>query len=410
MSYYKPTSLPLKVLKVFRLYALLWRAALKPQKQIKLQGHSVLHVISEVDRVGGLELQALELARALANQGQFITVLSDTDTSFSRSEFRNGFLLHRLKFRSATKKVMLFFATLLFFLKKGSKYNVLHVHGVTGFTLFALRLGKWFGRPVVLKGSTKNDFRNIFSQHNWKHRMYQHWLRKVDCCIAISEELQNEMTACGIPTSKISRIPNIVNSVRFRPPSDSARIRLRSRFSVSNEEIVFLFLGRLVQRKGADVLLKAWKVESPGMLWIVGDGPEKTSLEKLARDLGLTKIQFFGNTGTPLDYYQAADVFILPSRIEGMPSVTLEAMSCGLPIVATSIGGVVDQIENEREGLLVPAENSTLLSDAIRRMACENDNREKWKRQALQTVREKYDASRIALKYQQIYSELCKNQ
>jgi glycosyltransferase involved in cell wall biosynthesis len=409
MSYYKQTSIPQKFWKIIRLYVLSAQAAFRARRSFKPQGSSVLHVISEADRIGGLELQGLELARSLTECGDFVTIFTDISGTLPQKEFRNGFLIHRLPFRNRPGKLRLVFSTVLFLIRYGGRYDVVHVHGVTGFTLLAIRIGRLMRRPTLLIAQTKDDFRSIFSRNDLKHRIYQRWLLSIDDYIAISNELRNEMKDCGVPDSRIYKIPNFVNLARFKPATAEVRAALRSKFSVPNGQVVFLFLGRLVQRKGADVLLNAWR-ELPGVLWIVGDGPERQSLEQQARDLNLKHVFFHGKTSTPLDFFQAADVFVLPSRIEGLPCVTLEAMSCGLPCIASSIGGVVEQIAHEKQGLLVPPDRPAALAQAIGRMVDDQPSRAQWGKQALEMVREKYDLLIAAKRYHRIYSDLVKGE
>ena len=119
---------------------------------------------------------------------------------------------------------------------------------------------------------------------------------------------------------------------------------------------VFLRAFRLVVRQVAGV-----------RALIVGDGGERPSLESLARGLGLERdVLFVGYTSTPGDYLLAADVVVLPSRSECLPNVALEAMALGKPVVATSVGGVPEVIEDGRSGLLVPSEDEAALAERLR--------------------------------------------
>jgi glycosyltransferase involved in cell wall biosynthesis len=137
-----------------------------------------------------------------------------------------------------------------------------------------------------------------------------------------------------------------------------------------------LFVGRLVQRKGAGHLLEAvGRLVGEGIdlrVMLVGDGPERAGLESLSADLGLgDRVRFTGWLGvlSPeiLAAYDAADIFCLPSFAEGLPLVVVEAMGRGVPVVATAVSGTPEIVLHERTGLLVPWGDVGALTAAIRR-------------------------------------------
>jgi glycosyltransferase involved in cell wall biosynthesis len=115
---------------------------------------------------------------------------------------------------------------------------------------------------------------------------------------------------------------------------------------------------------------------------------------------------FREETSSPVEFFQLADVFVLPSLKEGFPVVVIEAMSCGLPCIATRIGGVVDQIEDGRTGKLVDPGQVQELSDAIQYVATNERERKQWGKAARETVLQRYDISQVISTYQSLYSEL----
>jgi glycosyltransferase involved in cell wall biosynthesis len=125
-----------------------------------------------------------------------------------------------------------------------------------------------------------------------------------------------------------------------------------------------VYAGRLAREKGPDVLLEAWPAVSPAAhLLIVGDGEDRAALQTQNR----RGVQFLGAVTDTAPYLRAADVGVLPSRSEGLSVALLEGMSCGLPMVATAVGGTADALEDERTGLLVPPEDPPALAAALRR-------------------------------------------
>ncbi len=405
MSYYKPTSFSQKIVKLIQLFLYFLIIKLRPKPKPKIPKHSsVLMIVSKLDRIGGLERQALELAAALVRRGCLITVLTDRiDDDSPRVEIRSGFLIRRLT--RSTNPFAPF--TLAFYLiRYRHTYRLIHAHGVTGFTVVSLLLGKLIGRRTILKGATQDDFAKIFQKDNFKNRLYRKWIPGVDVLIAISQALQEEMIACGILENRIKRIPNAVNADKFFPPSKDRKISLRTRFSVSPEQNLFLFLGRLETRKAVDILLRAWHKCAPGVLWIVGAGPEEERLKRVCAELHLKNVVFHGESRTPADYYHAADVFVFPSVKEGSPGVVLEAMSSGLPCIAGRIGGIVDVMENRKQGLIVSPGSVDELADAIQYAGVHVEERTGWGKDARERVLKHFDVSYIAADYHSLYTEL----
>jgi glycosyltransferase involved in cell wall biosynthesis len=166
-----------------------------------------------------------------------------------------------------------------------------------------------------------------------------------------------------MPSLRVPIIPNGVDAERHAPAP---------RRSVAATPRV-LFLGRLAYQKAPDVLLRALAriTDKDFTCEIVGDGPDRAALEQLARELGLfDRIVFRGwvaREDLPACYH-AADIVALPSRMEGMPNVVLEAMAHALPVVATDVPGTRDIVRADETGFLVPAEDDAALAAAIARL------------------------------------------
>jgi glycosyltransferase involved in cell wall biosynthesis len=143
-----------------------------------------------------------------------------------------------------------------------------------------------------------------------------------------------------------------------------------------------LTVGRLVSVKGHGVLLEAVArmaaAGAPVTATIVGDGPRRAALERLADELGIAdRVRFAGRVGQDdiWRYYEAADVFCLPSFFEGIPVVLLEAMAFGVPIVASRITGIPELVEDGRSGVLLPPGRPDLLAAALQSLLADPDRR-----------------------------------
>jgi glycosyltransferase involved in cell wall biosynthesis len=177
------------------------------------------------------------------------------------------------------------------------------------------------------------------------------------------EEAAAFVAEVGFDPGKIRVVPN---GVRVPDGEHLGRVRAEQRaaLGIGASDVWLLFVGRLTREKGADVLLHALEagVGASGLL-IVGDGRERAALAEQARRASLP-VRFCGYQAEVSPFLAAADVFVQPSRSEGLPFAALEAMAHGLPVVASRVGGLPREIDGG--GLLVPPEEPSALRDALR--------------------------------------------
>jgi glycosyltransferase involved in cell wall biosynthesis len=206
------------------------------------------------------------------------------------------------------------------------------------------------------------------------------------------------------PELPIRVIPNGVDATTFYPAPDSTEHR---------GPVRLLFVGRVVFQKGLDVLFRALAALPKGLdyqLEIIGDGDKRPELTIEAARLGLApRIEFAGwcdraHIGAR---YRAADLFVFPSRDEGMPNVVLEAMASGLPIVATAIAGNEELVRNGENGHLVPPENHSALTTALARLIAQPETRRAMGRASRVIVEREYTWARVASCYLELLRESC---
>ena len=156
-----------------------------------------------------------------------------------------------------------------------------------------------------------------------------------------------------LPWIRSQRIHHFINTDRFRPDS-AVRRDVRQALGV-NDEFVVIAVAYLIKDKGIDVAVRAIAaLPERVMLWVVGDGPELGNLQTLARSLGLERrLRLLGPRAQVEPFLQGADCFVCPSLwAEAAGLVNLEAMACGLPVVASRIGGIPELVRDEETGLL----------------------------------------------------------
>jgi glycosyltransferase involved in cell wall biosynthesis len=178
------------------------------------------------------------------------------------------------------------------------------------------------------------------------------------------------------------------------------------------EEIpIIVSVGRLVPQKGYDILLKSFSRvvnEMEARLMILGEGPEKESLSKLAEGLTITeKVSFLGFQNNPFKFISKADVFVLSSHYEGLPMVMLEAMACGTAIVSTDCKyGPVEILKNGQYGLLVPTGDADALSSAILNLLKNRMLRERFSRLGEERIKD-FSTDRIIKQYEDMICDRC---
>lgn len=212
--------------------------------------------------------------------------------------------------------------------------------------------------------------------------------------VATQTEMQRLQMRYGIPASKIAQIFNPLDLSLWRgnnAPTETLhqRLQTRSELGIARDAQVVIYHGRIeMHRKGLDILLEAWaklnrdRPDHNRCLLLVGTGSDADQLSQRIATLELANViwvkEYILDRTMMRRYLLAADVYTLPSRHEGFPVAPIEAMACGLPVVATDAPGVPDILAEGEQfgGVVVPRENSTALADAIARVLSNSDWRQ----------------------------------
>jgi glycosyltransferase involved in cell wall biosynthesis len=228
-------------------------------------------------------------------------------------------------------------------------------------------------------------------------------LEQVDLPVGVSESICKKLAETG----KCKRKPLCVylgrDSKILSPPKDKSKVRQSLRWAES--DIVAIYVGSVADSKGINELVAAAE-ELLGKchnfrLVCVGEGPAMERLVQLRaradRDGAVVLPGLISPEEVP-KYLQASDFMVFPSYHEGMPQSVLEAMNCGLPVVATRVGGIPEAVIDGQTGLLVEAKDVEQLKNAMERMINDGEFRRSAGRKALAYVREKFDAEQHARK------------
>jgi len=206
------------------------------------------------------------------------------------------------------------------------------------------------------------------------------------------------------PGAEFMVIPNGVETNRFKPITRQ-----------ENPKVKILFIGRLIPRKGFQRVVQALPrvkelANSPFEVEVVGTGDHREKLDEIAAGLGVSELIKYVGT-VPYDQleksYQYADVFVLTSLSEGMPSVILEAMGCGLPVIASDVGGNNELVKEGENGYLIKGDDVEKLAQDLARLIDDKEMREGMGRESRE-MSLKYDWREIMGKYNELYLEAVK--
>ena len=223
-----------------------------------------------------------------------------------------------------------------------------------------------------------------------------------DCLVVVAERVRDDAIAEGV---RPDRIVKIANGVLLPNIESGETSRLRDELNIQPKQQILLSVGRLRYQKAHSVLLRAFPAvlaQFPhSRMLIAGDGILRVQLENEAGALRITeKVRFLGVRHDIPVLLSLADLFVFPSRFEGMPNAVLEAMSHGLPVIATAVQGVDEIILDGENGLLVPLEDPQALSNAILRLLRDPAERRRLGLAARQTIEKGYTVDIMCRQYE----------
>jgi len=212
------------------------------------------------------------------------------------------------------------------------------------------------------------------------------------------------------PKNKIRFIPNGIDTAKFKP-DEAASWRLRNELGIDNY-FVWLAVGRFEVAKDYPNMLQAFKMivdkKQDTLLLLAGQGSLLEETRKLANELDLEdKVRFLGVRRDVPDLMNAADAYVMSSAWEGMPMVLLEAEACGLPVVATDVGGNSEVILNNKSGYIVPpGDSEALAATMVKMMALPEAERRAMGRAGRAHIEANYSLERVVDHWEGLYHEL----
>lgn len=237
------------------------------------------------------------------------------------------------------------------------------------------------------------------------------WIRRVlhsaDRIQVISSYLKSFAIKMGASAGRIDIIPNGVDLETFgRPVSEIEIQEIRNRLAITTDKKIIITASRLVYKNAVDTLIWALKETPNAYLIVAGSGPLENELRRLTETLNLeNRMRFLGGISHKelARYFAIANVFVRPSRSEGLGSAFLEAMAAGLPIVATPVGGIPDFLKDEETGLVCEVDNPRHLASQIKRLLYNSDLRKTISANSKNLIEENYLWEKVAHSMQRIF-------
>ena len=372
--------------------------------------------VLDFKKFGGAEVFSLRLANGLMDKGYNpIIFAAHRGWKLPSQEYytfeKNGVAILRLP----SPNIWLFgsfiyviFVTLYLAIYY-SRVKVVHASSINRVAAAVIFLSRCLGKKVISR-SIGGDVWLLEAQvrkNNLLARFHIFALRFAHKIVSQGRDGIDILKELGIRRSRLEQIGNGVNTLQYKPyQGDRSELCLKLGISVGEE--VVCCVNRLHPLKRVDLIITAFAKLKSDMrdvqLVVVGEGELRGELEQLADKLGVEgSVIFVGNVETPLEFLQCSDVFVLASDKENYSNALLEAMSCGIPVVATKVGGNKEIVQHGENGLLVARSSVSEITQAISKILQDKELAARLGNNARQSIVEKYSFERVVERYLSLY-------
>ncbi|MEO8481808.1 MAG: glycosyltransferase family 4 protein [Acidobacteriota bacterium] len=379
---------------------------------------------------GGSETHARALVAYLHQAGFDLRVVTKRiDSNSPALERIDGVPVHRVHpsgARSGIRKWLMLPFAFAKMLSLRREFDVIYCPGYQGIGVAAIMAGTILGRPVVLRSGNLG----VLAGGNWDAPLARwgvagdnvvvRWLKgrvraiymAADAFVCNCREIEIEALACHVPRDHAHYLPNAVDLHRFHPPLDGERAHIRADAGWPADAFICLYVGRLSEEKGVLDVLAAWRDVRHDTALLVLVGPDMTGhpldAGPLARayvsDHGMSgRVRFHGASSDVARLMRAADVYVQPSHYEAFSNAVIEAMATGLPVVASRVGGMLDCIVDDENGVLSTPGDPADIARKLQRVIDDPALRARIGERARQTVVEAFDEVKIFQKFADLF-------
>jgi glycosyltransferase involved in cell wall biosynthesis len=261
------------------------------------------------------------------------------------------------------------------------------------------KLYKWNAKLAFRNANKMSSF--IQSKpHLWLNRFF---LKQMDYAISVSENCRQDLIGLYPKAKDISATATIGTF-------DFGQLKA---IETSTDNKIWINVGSFVKEKNQRFLLEvfaSYLVEvQENELWLIGDGPLRFHLEEQAKSLGIEQnVKFLGYQKNAVAFIKAADIMVMPSKIEGLPGVILEALSCGTPVIASAVGGIPEVVLNDQNGYVIEGFDKAEYIAKIKKVLDDKNLRQTMNKNAQKLIQEEFLMPKIAKRFEEIYKEILK--
>jgi sugar transferase (PEP-CTERM/EpsH1 system associated) len=361
-----------------------------PRRESAAEPLGVAHIAFSL-QTGGMERLLVEFARHADRQRFRLDFFSLTDRGAPADDIEDlAWPVHCLGKASGFR-----WSAVCRLAKEFRRLNtqVVHTHN-SGAMIYGALAARLAGVPTVIHSRHGQRF-GASRRQNWTFATMS---RLIDRVVGVSEDSAQQCLREGVSASRVRTIWNGIDLARFS-------------FAGNQPNGPAVLVARLVPEKDLPTLLRAVALlvqrEPAFRLQVAGNGPCLEETRQAIQQLGLTNhVQLLGERRDVPEILRQASLFVLPSRTEGISLTLLEAMACGLPIVATRVGGNAEVVEHGRTGWLVPAGDAEQMAEAITRVWRNPDESRRFGQAGRQRVERHFDVQRMVRNYEHLYREV----
>ena len=371
--------------------------------------------------VSGAANQCRQLVNALKEKVSFTVLTTTRNPNLSQQDQVDGVDVFKVLLRQ--ENVGSYFNAILefttFFLSQRRHFQIVHLHGFSLKSTLLVLLSSIFRKKVVIKMTSIGHDDPISCRK--RGFAINYFFSKADVYVGVSPQFKYLYHKAGLPSNRFKLISNGVDTNRFSPVTEGEKTKLRVQLGLPKKMKLILFVGHFSKEKSPNILLEGWmqhvaeKFPDTGIIYIGSNNLDHYEVDAdLVRDMQkitesyLNKRVFFIERTHEIEkYFQAVDMFVLPSLREGLPNALLEAMACGLPVITSRLEGVTDWIvEDGKNGLLLKSVIGDDLGKALISMLKDEIQAHLLGLKARETVLERFSMEKVAEEYLELYRRL----
>ena len=314
--------------------------------------------------------------------------------------------------------------------RRRAEYDLIYVCGLRVLGLAGVLAALRTGKPCVLRSESRGELSGDFiwrtvdghllparrALFGWLVALRNCLLRRAAGFLAISTDIRTEYEACGVPADRIATIVNGIDPQRFAPADAARRAECRRALDLPAAGRIWAYSGKLNRGKGLEFLLRVWCdyiAAHPGeLLVLIGSGGNQflsceAELRAAVRANALaSSVRFTGYVTNVEAWLQAADAFLFPSENEALPLALLEALACGLPAIASDVGGMRDILRDGENGRRVAVNDAAAWRAAMETLAAAPEQAAAWGRGGRTTALARFGIERVAAEHLALFRAL----